>query len=512
MVEVLTHVFFQDHLGEISSTKTTPTPGSPARVFSPHSPTNPPPAQSSQGPTASDGGGISVRQLLLHQHLQEPLANNTPSAAELDELARRQIEHDLELPRLPPLEESLAGIIDSIYPISPALSEQMRSGQSINPTIPRFSAPPPVMPGLPAYNILPNVEMYDSSSSSKHPETPPTPQATDDGMGGLPWHRPHQQQIRTDSPSESETPPPSDHADQSSLYDGSSENADGGDLTGSDLEIVEQYTGIPDRIDPEQTFVDILLNPTAQGTTRIPSVLRYLQNSFLSDNQLVSWKEQSPTNPRFFFNLGGLTMTHEAGIALMNKAWICDNADFSIGKLVMLRDNFKSPGSRNRVVVVDPQYTAKLAMERGNTRNIALVNMMAKHKTSNTQQYHFPTNADKVHWFLIVANLNKNRITGFETIATDRMGALIKVRDILNDNWDVLGSGPVPVWKLKMKMPPLAMPLQKDSVNCGIYTCAFMDLIAAGVTYSKLRNFVFNRNINHIREQFARFMNGFNHD
>jgi hypothetical protein len=57
MVEVLIHFCFQDHLGEISSTITTPTPGSPARVFSPHSPTNPPPAQSPQSPTASDGGG-----------------------------------------------------------------------------------------------------------------------------------------------------------------------------------------------------------------------------------------------------------------------------------------------------------------------------------------------------------------------------------------------------------------------------------------------------------------------
>jgi Ulp1 family protease len=233
-------------------------------------------------------------------------------------------------------------------------------------------------------------------------------------------------------------------------------------------------------------------------------------DSLLSDNQLVYLKEQSPANPRNFFNFKGTLMSFKEGTTLGRREWICDNTILAFGKLVMECDNHRSPGLVNRVVVVDPQYTAKLAMEGGNTRNRALVNMMAQHKTPSTRQYFFPTNGDKTHWFLIVADIKNGKITGMETLKTNRMGALIKVKKILNDNWDALGNGPKPVWKLKMKMPP-TMPLQKDSVNCGIYTCAFMDLIAAGVTYSALKSLVFNRNINYIRGRFTRFMDGFNY-
>jgi Ulp1 family protease len=221
-------------------------------------------------------------------------------------------------------------------------------------------------------------------------------------------------------------------------------------------------------------------------------------------------KEQSPANPKHFFNLKGTIMTFKEGITLGKREWICDNTIQAFGKLVMDCDNHRSPGIVNRVVVVDPQYTAKLAMERGDTRNHALVNMMAQHKTPSTRQYFFPTNAEKTHWFLIVADIKNGKITGMETHKTNRMDALFKVRNILNNNWDALGNGPKPVWKLKMKMPP-TMPLQRDSVNCGIYTCAFMDLIAAGVTYSALKSLVFNRNINYIRDRFTWFMDGFNY-
>jgi hypothetical protein len=361
--------------------------------------------------------------------------------------------------------------------------EQIILERSTNPAGLQFNAPQPVMP----------------SSHMQRSETPPTPPAMDDGTGGLPYYGFGEQ-----FPLQSESGV-TDASDQSSMDGGSSEQTNGDELTGSDLEIANQSTTLG-------TFASILSGraPPIQGTVEIRWVGKYLMYSLLSDSYLVYLKEQSPVNSKHFFNLEGTLVSFKEGNALATSKWICDNVILAFGKLVMECDNRKSPGIVNRVVVVDPQYTAKLAMERGNTRNHGLVGMMAQHKTPSTQQYFFPTNADNVHWFLIVADIKKGKITGMETFNTNRMDALIKVKNILNNNWEALGNGPKPVWKLKMKLPP-AMPLQRDSVNCGIYTCALMDLIAAGVTYSRLKTLVFNRNINYIRSHFAKFMSGFNH-
>ena len=408
-----------------------------------------------------------------------------PSAAELDERARRQTEQNLSFP---PLTVTLAGIIRSISAISPALSEQMILDRSINPAVMRFNGPQSVTP----------------SSDMQRPETPPTPPATDDGMGGLPYYQPDEQPL---TQSESGI---TNASDQSSMDDESSEQTNGDEPTGPDLEIANRsiIQGRP----VENTFASILSNPaqSAQEFVEFRWIGKYLMYSLLSDNQLAYLKEQSPANPANFFNFKGIIMTFKEGTTLDRREWICDNTIIAFGKLVMECENHRTPGIVNRVVVVDPQYTAKLAMERGNTRNRGLVNMMAQHKTPSTRQYFLPTNGDKTHWFLIVADIKNGKITGMETFKTNRMGALIKVKKILDDNWDVLGNGPKPVWKLTMKMPP-TMPQQKDSVNCGIYTCAFMDLIAAGVTYSALKTLVCNRNIKYIRGRFTRFMDGFNY-
>jgi hypothetical protein len=495
MVEDLTHCCFQDYLGEISSTVTTPTSGPPATVFPPHSPTNPPPAQSSHSPTASDGGGCWPS---THHHdpmwqdhfnsLRQPFTYNVKSAAEIDELVRIQMEQNLSQP---PLNEKLTGIIQSIKTISPALSEQMILERSINPAVLRFNAPQPV------------TSRHEQSERAKTPVTPP---ATYDEMGGLQWHQSDEQLL-----SQSDNGIASDH---SSMDGQSSEETSGDELTGSDWEIANQSIIVGHQVDPDHTSASFLSNPaqSIHGTLESRWVGRYLMYSLLSNNRLAYLKEQSPANSINFFNLKGTLMSFKEGITLGKREGICDNIILAVGKLVTECKNNKVPGIVNRVVVVDPRYTRRLTMEslKGDTKNSALVNMMAKHKTPSTRQYFFPTNAEKTHWFLIVADIINGKITGMETLQKDRTGALIKVRNILNDNWSVLGNGPKPVWKPKMTMPP-AMPLQKDSVQSGIFTCAFMDLIAAGVTYSSLKSLVCNSNIEYIRRRFAWFMDGFNH-
>ena len=216
-----------------------------------------------------------------------------------------------------------------------------------------------------------------------------------------------------------------------------------------------------------------------------------------------------PVRKKAAFFLDNTILNKRDCASLLNPTdWVCDNIITAFGKLVMLRVNIQEPTKKNRIVVVDSQYSAKLTMESGNYQHRSLVGMLTREKTDATEKYFFPTNVLRKHWFLIVADIQNGDIIGMDTFKSDRTKALKRVQNFLTENWGAIGNGDPPEWKLKM-LKPDAMPLQKDSYSCGIYTCMFMDLVSARVRPGSFKTFVNHNNISAIRRRMAKLMDGF---
>lgn len=378
--------------------------------------------------------------------------------------------------------------------------------------------------------------------------TPPTPPASDDGMGGLPYYN-------------SDSIPSlvySSESDDESLV--SSSESDDDEMAASDVEIVQAAKQLGKAVErrrdvfmvdrADRTFASVLASssaqpgakakPQSQAQTRAqaqlaaqsapsvpfaPSQLEIVSQEMIADmavrnafhtygllacDRLRTLKENSGGLVRSLsFLIDGTAMTKKEGELLAKPtAWLCDNSITAFGKLLMLCVNLQDKAELNRIVVVDSLYSSKITMESGNNQHRSLVGMLVGEKTKATEKFLFPTNIKNRHWFLIVADIKKHEIVGIETFPTRHTVALRRVRDLLNANWDLIGSGPRPNWKLEMLIPS-KMPLQKDTYNCGVYTCAFMDLIAHGVSPSDFKSRVSHRNIAEIRQRYAALMNGF---
>jgi hypothetical protein len=217
-----------------------------------------------------------------------------------------------------------------------------------------------------------------------------------------------------------------------------------------------------------------------------------------------------PLSDKLFCLVEGIGMSKKDGKRFYKPTgWLNDCMVYAFGKLVMFRCNMEREDKINRVVVVDTQYTALMKSYNYNYKARAVVDLLHC-RTDDTELFFFPSNLGNRHWFCAFADIVKGVICGIETFGAKHGVYLRRIKFLLDANWDLIGgSRPCPVWKVHMYLPP-KMPMQKDTFNCGVYVCVFMDLIAAGVCPSALKSIVGHHNIASIRQRIAAFMDGFN--
>ncbi len=181
-------------------------------------------------------------------------------------------------------------------------------------------------------------------------------------------------------------------------------------------------------------------------------------------------------------------------------------------ELIMLRNNVMHCDRENRVVLLHPQFIARLTQPDSDQDDYsALVRWVMKLRTPLTYSYVIPVHVNKNHWFVVVVDIHTGEIWSVESMPHDRSVVVALIKWFFERHWKEIGyCNDAPEWSVRLLTQP-ETPQQDDSVNCCVFACVVMDLYLANVRFSDMKNLLNQRNIGEISRRMALFMDAFNY-
>ena len=230
-----------------------------------------------------------------------------------------------------------------------------------------------------------------------------------------------------------------------------------------------------------------------------------------SDAGMQQIKEQSlPMQLAFNFDNVCVGRQEFNSLKSVNR-WLSDGVLKAYSKIIMLRNDRVCNDRMNRVVILDPQFSVRLA-QADRDSHLSLVPWVTKQMTDQTTSFVLPTYfAMEKHWYSVIVEIDACKIWSVETIDNDHTFMIGRVKEFFNLYWSRISFGrPLRAWTVKQLTPPRS-PRQFDTFNCGVFTCVIMDLYCIGIKFKNMKHFVNNRNIADIRKRMTLFMDGFNY-
>jgi hypothetical protein len=230
-----------------------------------------------------------------------------------------------------------------------------------------------------------------------------------------------------------------------------------------------------------------------------------------SDAGMQQIKEQS-LPMQLAFNFDNVCVGRQEFNSLKSaNRWLSDGVLKAYSKIIMLRNDRVCNDRMNRVVILDPQFSVRLA-QADRDSHLSLVPWVTKQMTDQTTSFVLPTYfAMEKHWYSVIVEIDACKIWSVETIDNDHTFMIGRVKEFFNLYWSRISFGrPLRAWTVKQLTPPRS-PRQFDTFNCGVFTCVIMDLYCIGIKFKNMKKFVNNRNIADIRKRMTLFMDGFNY-
>lgn len=230
-----------------------------------------------------------------------------------------------------------------------------------------------------------------------------------------------------------------------------------------------------------------------------------------SDADMQHIKEQSlPMQLAFNFDDASVDRREFLSLRRENQ-WLSDGVIKAYSKIITLRNDRVCNDRLNRVVILDPQFSVRLA-QADRDSHLSLVPWVTKHMTDQTTSFLLPTYFSmEKHWYNVIVEIDACKIWSVETLDHDHTYMIRRVEEFFSLYWSRISHGRLlRAWTVKQLTPPRS-PRQHDTFNCGVFACVIMDLYCVGIKFKNMKKFVNNRNINDIRKRMTLFMDGFNY-
>ncbi len=279
-------------------------------------------------------------------------------------------------------------------------------------------------------------------------------------------------------------------------------------VTRARAHLAQQAAAAPPPVSPQASnIIHTLLSPThlSEADRMVFDFCAF------SDPQMQHIKEQSAPM-QLAFSFGDASVDRREFLSLKSeKRWLSDGVIKAYSKIIMLRNDRICNDSMNRVVILDPQFSVRLAQADLDS-HLSLVPWVTRQMTNETTSFLLPTYyALEKHWYSVVVEIDTCKIWSVETIDKDHSYMLRCVKDFFSLYWSRISFGrPLRAWSVRQLAPPKS-PKQHDSFNCGVFTCVIMDLYCVGIKFKNMKRFVNKRNIADIRKRMTLFMDGFNY-